>query len=428
MTKTEIFEEIVTIMADDSATKKDIAGANPDSYRQKIRDEMTDEDFYYQVKSYLASFGVISHVGITPKDFTRTGFQLRRFGDGLYMTDCLPSTGLKKGDKITHLDGETIAQVYSKHKNFFVSQKEERQWMEWGYFVQRSEEVTLERDGQPLTTSISAPSPTESYGPAFDGHYIHQDTYYLKMENFSDEAALATLYEKALPELAKVDNLIIDVRVNHGGTDSLFLPLLPYVLPAEKTMKDIPSDDDFGMEMLYTDRNVETRLSVFRHSLSQEGVTEETRQMLKSMMADLERYRGQGYVIYKEDDDGEFWSAYVGQKAAPKRVYVLSDVTCGSSGDNFVLMMKNMPKVTVVGRPTLGILDYSNCAEVDFGKWQMIYPTSRWLAIDAGKGMNDIGVLPHIELPWSPASLKEDMDLQYVLSAIAQEKATSTNQ
>ena len=66
-------------------------------------------------------------------------------------------------------------------------------------------------------------------------------------------------------------------------------------------------------------------------------MTEETRQMLKSMMADLERYRGQGYVIYKEDDDGEFWSAYVGQKAAPKRVYVLSDVTCGSSGDNFVL-------------------------------------------------------------------------------------------
>jgi len=37
----------------------------------------------------------------------------------------------------------------------------------------------------------------------------------------------------------------------------------------------------------------------------------------------------------------------------PKNVYVLTDVTCGSSGDTFLQNVKKSPKVTVVGRPTM---------------------------------------------------------------------------
>ena len=63
-----------------------------------------------------------------------------------------------------------------------------------------------------------------------------------------------------------------------------------------------------------------------------------------------------------------------------------------SSGDNFVQMMKQFKKVTVVGRPTLGILDYSNCCTVDYGNYQLMFPTSRCLSLDQGKGMTDQGV------------------------------------
>ena len=48
MKKTAIFEDVVSIMTHDSSTIKDRKGCDP--------------AFLYQVKAYLASFGVIGHV------------------------------------------------------------------------------------------------------------------------------------------------------------------------------------------------------------------------------------------------------------------------------------------------------------------------------------------------------------------------------
>ena len=56
MRKTAIFEDVVSIMTQDSATKKDIAGADPTGFRECISDDMSEKDFLYQVQIYLASF------------------------------------------------------------------------------------------------------------------------------------------------------------------------------------------------------------------------------------------------------------------------------------------------------------------------------------------------------------------------------------
>ncbi|MGZ7153694.1 S41 family peptidase, partial [Streptococcus pyogenes] len=82
---------------------------------------------------------------------------------------------------------------------------------------------------------------------------------------------------------------------------------------------------------------------------------------------------------------------------------------------NFVDIMRQMPKVTVIGRPTMGILDYSNCCVADFGDYELLYPTSRSLAVDAGLGMTDKGVLPDIEIPWTPEHIERDVDLAVAL-------------
>lgn len=67
ITKIEIFEQVVAMMKQDSSTKKDLKGADPDMYRRQITNEMKDEDFLYQMRCYLASFGIISHVSFHPK-------------------------------------------------------------------------------------------------------------------------------------------------------------------------------------------------------------------------------------------------------------------------------------------------------------------------------------------------------------------------
>ncbi len=60
MKKTAIFEDIVSIMTHDSSTIKDQRGCDPEPFREKMTDDMTDDAFLYQVRSYLASFGVIA--------------------------------------------------------------------------------------------------------------------------------------------------------------------------------------------------------------------------------------------------------------------------------------------------------------------------------------------------------------------------------
>ena len=67
MRKRAIFEDVVSIMTHDSSTIKDRKGCNPEPFREKITDDMTDDAFLYQVRSYLASFGVIGHVSFGKK-------------------------------------------------------------------------------------------------------------------------------------------------------------------------------------------------------------------------------------------------------------------------------------------------------------------------------------------------------------------------
>ena len=61
MRKRAIFEDVVSIMTHDSSTIKDRKGCDPEPFREKMADDMTDDAFLYQVRSYLASFGIIGH-------------------------------------------------------------------------------------------------------------------------------------------------------------------------------------------------------------------------------------------------------------------------------------------------------------------------------------------------------------------------------
>ncbi len=235
------------------------------------------------------------------------------------------------------------------------------------------------------------------------------------MENFYDEEKIGQLYTQIEPLLPMVKNLIIDVRVNSGGSDSLYWPLLKYALPAGKSYKDMVTDEA-GMEILYTPTNVAHRRKLFEQDLRDPHLSAESRAFTESLLADLEVHQGAGFVC--ADDEEDYLAEYKGLEGGPNKIYILSDVRCASSGDNFVQTFKPLPKVTVVGRATLGILDYSNCCFAEFGDDYLMYPTSRSLEIDKGNGMTDRGVEPDIYIPWTPEHLERDVDLDYVLKLI----------
>ena len=141
---------------------------------------------------------------------------------------------------------------------------------------------------------------------------------------------------------------------------------------------------------------------------------EETRRVFHIFKRELLNNKGKGFVEFDFTDMGP--DMFIKGKASPKRVIVLSDMYCGSSGDSFVEICKKSPKVTVIGRATMGVNDYANLAKK---KWDdgfvMMYPTSRLSRIDQGNGMTGVGILPHVHIPWTPAHLHEDIDLEHAL-------------
>lgn len=413
MKKTDIFKDIVWIMTHDSSTVKDRKGCNPQPFLEKITDDMTEQEFLYQVRTYLASFGIIGHISFHDKKSGPKGFLLRINEQEMFVEEANQDTGLQVGDRILSLDGISLEQVALQHQNYFISLTPERRYREWADLLLMAEQVTVLRNGQEMSITVRASQQAQK--AQIFWKELESDILYLRLDNFMDEEAINRLYQECLQKIAETETLIIDVRYNNGGTDSLYFPLLHLGLEEGKGYDTLDLQDD-GMEILYTEGNVNRRLKDFDTWLQQENISPDTVKLLEDFRNNLLQNRGKGYVRYQDDQDELFPGVKGGHY--PEQIFVLSDIYCASSGDNFVKMMKNFKKVTVIGRPTLGILDYSNCCKVDYDDYFLMFPTSRWLAIDKGKGMTDKGVLPDIEVPWTPAHFERDVDLDKCLELI----------
>ena len=413
MKKTDIFKDIVWIMTHDSSTVKDRKGCNPQSFLEKITDDMTEQEFLYQVRTYLASFGIIGHISFHDKKSGPKGFLLRINEQEMFVEEANQDTGLQVGDRILSLDGISLEQVALQHPNYFISLTPERRYREWADLLLMAEQVTVLRDGQEMSITVRASQQAQK--AQIFWKELESDILYLRLDNFMDEEAINRLYQECLQKIAETETLIIDVRYNNGGTDSLYFPLLHLGLEEGKGYDTLDLQDD-GMEILYTEGNVDRRLKDFETWLQQENISPDTVKLLEDFRNNLLQNRGKGYVRYQDDQDELFPGVKGGHY--PEQIFILSDIYCASSGDNFVKMMKDFKKVTVIGRPTLGILDYSNCCKVDYDDYFLMFPTSRWLAIDKGKGMTDKGVLPDIEVPWTPAHFERDVDLDKCLELI----------
>lgn len=112
MKKLELFDAVVTILREDSSTKKDRVGADPERFRQRISEDMPEAEFFYLMHAYLASFGILSHLSFHAKDMPALGYRLRRYEDALYVLDAKEGTGLQQGDRIEKLDGLPVSDYY----------------------------------------------------------------------------------------------------------------------------------------------------------------------------------------------------------------------------------------------------------------------------------------------------------------------------
>lgn len=405
----EIFQDVRNVMLNDASCCKDKKGADPESFLAQISEDMPEKDFLLLMKTYLASFGLTGHLSFRDTRMGQISFEVKRYENSLYVTKTSASCGLQIGDRIVKVDGMTIKEVSEKYASFLYGETDERQAPFWPGILAFAAEMTVVRKQSKEQEQIPVRLEEE---PQMDDAYscrtLGEDITYIRLPDFCREQTIRKMYDDNEEIIGKCKYLICDVRGNKGGSDTAFLPLLPYILPEGKTIDDFPSDSDFGQEMNYSVRNCDSRLSVL-HSFFEGGVIPEE---VKSYEESLHKLRGKGFV----KDEGCELEIYGLRN--PQKVFLITDESCASSGDSFVEIMKCSPKVTVVGRPTRGILDYSNCSEIDYDYYRLLYPTSRRIAIDHGIEMMHHGIPVDEYISWTPGHLERDVDLERVLELI----------
>ncbi|MBS4173526.1 S41 family peptidase [Bacillus sp. FJAT-49736] len=417
----EIFQEIVSITQHDYSGCEDKKGwDNPDVYAKEIeslevKNELTPTQFVKIVQDYLLDFKdhhmSFRHITNENQKQYDSGFKVRRYNDRLYITAVSNETRLEKGFSIVSLENKSIPELLEIHKRRLGENNQERE--NWDKIIREYSFCEVENLSGAKSMMELNQYESSKYIPQYSLKSLDKNIQLMTLTDFDNPDAINRLVESHKEKLDHCKDLIIDVRVNYGGSDSAYYPLLPYIFPEQVTNLN---EDGEIMLTNCSDRNYELRVKSFRNSLK-DIQDEGTIKVINILLREWEKNKGKGFVEFDFSELEE--DELIEGRRSPERVIVLADVTCGSSGDSFVETCKMSNKVTVIGRATAGLNDYSNLAVMSWdGLFELWYPTSRLSRIDEGRGMTEVGVIPHVHIPWTPNHIFEDIDLNVAIDML----------
>lgn len=401
MSLIKVFDRIVEIMHHDYSGFEDKLGWDQPAYfRDKLvdleeRGELTRKAFEAIINDYLYDFrDEHNGIGSTHKEAppATVGFKVRRYEDKLVITDVKEETCLSKGQLIIKLDGVPVSEVAAASKRGLRFDTPDRE--SWESVLLNAIEITLENNDSLQLRQFELVREPACYGCEWkNGVPI------LHFNDFTSHDQMTQLLTEHGEALKSAEKWIVDVRYCRGGSDSVYYPIFNFVFPPNF------EPDYTDAQHLVTETNYQNRIRSFGN-MSPPGENP----FLDAFISQMEKNRGKGFVRF---DFSEFKEAIQGTDL-PKSVVVLTDKFCGSSGEQFVIDAKLSPKVTVMGRPTRGVLDYSNQAIEEFEEdgYVFFYATSRSDRVERGEGIDFHGIQPDIIIPWTPEHLERDVDLE----------------
>lgn len=415
----DIFDEVVDIMQNDYAGHMDKKGWDfPDRYREDIQDlsnqhQLDDYTFINIVNDYLLDFKD-PHMFFLAKDkHSKTnkdiGFKVRRFNDALYVTKVMNEVRLNTGDKIVALDKLTVSELSLKHNRELRDEIAERQ--RWGKIIEKYDTVYVKNNNQEVTSFNLKLYEKQQYTAIHSLEKLNHNTLNMTLTDFFTPDSIEKILKDNKIILSDLENLIIDVRKNRGGSDTSFEQLLPLLFPKGKTILNL---DNYKMDFNITKRTADLQIKGLK-SLQDKTTDTSFKESLDNMITFFQDNSGKGFVSF--ENGGEF---EVEGSEFPKNIIVLADVYCGSAGDIFVDFASKSNKVTVIGRTTAGLNDYSNLINNDWNdKFSLYYPTSRMISLDNGN--KDTGIKPDIYVEWTPEHLQSDIDIETALNLLSKQ-------
>ena len=231
----------------------------------------------------------------------------------------------------------------------------------------------------------------------FEAKPLNESTIYFNIPSFSWESkpTIDSLFASNKFNLSKSSNLILDLRNNGGGSDDVYSIISPYLYtqPIKVIGVDMYASNDNikGWELILQDPNMPV----------------ESKPEIQKMIDKMKLQVNQNVNIVEDGIDSSYTPLLF-----PKNVVILINEGCASSTEQFLLEAKQSKKVTLMGKNTMGTLDYSNLRESNFCEmpYTLRTPTTRSRRIDIGKGIDGIGIRPAVYLTDKQDWVKEALN------------------
>lgn len=406
----EIFNEIVDIMHHDYAGCYDKAGwDNPEVFSEKINlleehGALTPHSFKSIVQDYLLDFQdphmFFKRSEKGEEKQLEIGFKVRRFENKLYVISVGSEKRLKKGEALLSFDGVSIEQLVTKHQSELMEKVAERE--RWEDILKRYSKCVIEDHKGNLREIEIELYKEEKYLPRHTVENIDESTLLITLTDFDKGEAMKKLIHDYQQDLEQTPNLIIDVRLNIGGSTQTFQEFLTYLFPEGSF--DLANMLDYKMEFHCTERNCSLQKKKTDKYLKETEDEDNRKWILNYQKGWIDNW-GKGFIDFNDSEEES--SHWIQGKPNPENIVLLTDVKCGSAGDIFVEIVQQSSKVTVVGRPTANINAYSNLIDKEWDNtFELWYPTSKIVSENEVEGGQ-----PDIYIPWTPEHLDRDVDM-----------------
>lgn len=366
-----------------------------------------DGHFIRATRRYLAEYRDPNLRLMVPPRFEQhlwgRGFWVRRDGEALVVVETCGEERLHPGDRIVKLGGRDIPTFRAQAKFWLRAGNPECEL--WDLALDAVEDVTL-ADTSTLELHRHAPALPER-------PVVHVGTDGIA------HVVLRQFAPFAVP--SDISGLIIDVRHCSDGTDAdaALAALLPLLVGEPTQQEDLLGQT---WHVNCSAHNVDRKVAALRALLGCECPREEARE-IERIIADLAAQRGKGFSEEREDVEGG-----IVEPVGAFPVAVLTDVGTAGTAERLARIAKGQPRCTVAGRPTQGGIETSDLCAADLGDgYTLVYPTAAASEPyrDHGRPAGQ-GIEPTVRIPWSPAHLTCDADVDAARAMLASARSART--
>lgn len=368
--------------------------------------ELYDDLFLQYVSQMLATTGDRSlRLALdTYEDYQpwTPGFFARRVGENLVVTEVFEDNRLTPGDLIVEINKQSPVSLRENlQKNFFYSEEPEREI--WHGLLKMADHMVVQRaDGSREDIPLKK-FPRRDMSRKSELKDLGGGTVYFAPGTF--DGSIADFAEENRSKIADCKKLIIDLRHGSGDSDEDILALLPFVVSGTADYEAVLAQEPVLTN--YTAKNCACVWYPVQNWMDENGHDDE----LAAFVEEVKAKSGAGWI----EEPCDRWSGVSGklQGLAPEKVVLITDTWCENAAEAFAEIAAKQPNVTVIGRPTMGTLDYSNHVSkvLDEG-YTFTWPISKRKSVISGGGIKGKGLPVDIYIPFTAEEAVKDTLLQ----------------